>query len=324
MVYIWERGMSKTVMITGGAGFVGSNLTRYLLDQGDCRVVVYDNFFNGKHEFLPHTHAHLVIVQGDLQDTGFLQKVIAKNKPGTIFHLAALHFIPYCNSHPLETIRVNVEGTESVLEACTDSNVEKVVYASTAAIYGIQEGVNREDHPAKPMDIYGNTKYFGEHLVRVFHEKTNKTCVVARFFNIYGPNETNPHVIPAIFDQLKNSNGSIKLGNLKPKRDYIYVLDVVKALLAIDQRFDHGFEVFNVGTGREYSVTDLVETIGRVLHRDIRIEVEASRVRKQERLHLLAGIEKIRSRLNWQPEEDLESGLRKLIEIEYPELLDNR
>ncbi|NOY76239.1 MAG: NAD-dependent epimerase/dehydratase family protein [Calditrichaeota bacterium] len=309
----------KMALVTGGAGFLGSNLTQFLLENG-YNVVVYDNFFNGKREFLPENDPNLEIVEGDLRETQRLKETIQEFQPQTIFHLAALHFIPYCNAHPIETIQVNVEGTESVLEAAQDGPVEKVIYASTAAVYGIFDDFNLEEHRPWPMDIYGDTKYFGEHLMRLFHEKTGKTGVVARLFNLFGPNETNPHVIPEILDQLRKGD-TVHLGNLKPKRDYIYVLDVAKALFQMDQKFSNGLHTFNVGTGHEYSVDELVKTVADILGRDVTIEIDPARVRKQERLHLVAGIDKIKKELGWQPEEDLFNGLKKLIEIDYSDLL---
>ncbi len=311
----------KTALITGGAGFLGSNLTHFLLEH-EYRVIVYDNFFNGKREFLPETNPNLEIIEGDLRDTALLRQTIDHYKPTTIFHLAALHFIPYCNAHPIETIQVNVEGTESVLEAAAESSVKKLIYASTAAVYGIYDDYNYEDHRPWPMDIYGDTKYFGEHLIRLFHEKTGITSVVARLFNLFGPNETNPHVIPEILNQLRESN-TVFLGNLRPKRDYIYVLDVAKALFSMEQKFLDGIDTFNVGTGKEYAVDQLVDTVGDILGREISIEIDPKRVRKQERLHLVASIDKIKSKLGWEPEENLFSGLKKLIEIDYSDLLSN-
>lgn len=309
----------KTAVVTGGAGFLGSNLTDFLLNN-QYKVIVYDNFFNGKREFLPEKNPNLHIVKADIRQTESLKKTIQEFHPETIFHLAALHFIPYCNAHPIETIQVNVEGTESVLEAAQDSSVEKIIYASTAAVYGIFDDFNQEEHRPWPMDIYGDTKYFGEHLLRLFHEKTGKTAVVARLFNLFGPNETNPHVIPEILDQLQKGN-TVHLGNLKPKRDYIYVLDVVKALFVMDQKYSDGLGTFNVGTGHEYAVDELVNTIADIIGRKTAIEIDPDRVRKQERLHLVAAIDKIKQELGWQPEEDLFSGLKKLIEIDYPDLL---
>lgn len=311
--------MTKTILVTGGAGFVGSNLTIALLEK-NFRVVVLDNFFNGKREFLPD-HTNLTIVEGDIRNSQLVRNTIMTNSVDSIYHLAALHFIPYCNAHPQETIQVNVEGTESILQASIETSVQKIVYASTAAIYGIYDDFNLENHQPDPMDIYGNTKLFGEYLLRTTCSQFGIQGAIARLFNIYGPNETNSHIIPEILDQLKAGNYTINLGNLQPRRDYIYVADVVSALMQLEEKSTKKIEAYNVGTGEEYSVENLVDIVSEIVNRKIQVEIEPARVRKQERMHLLAGIGSIRSRTGWNPEYKIMSGLRKLIEIEYPELL---
>ena len=311
--------MRKIALVTGGAGFVGSNLVQRLLDQ-NWMVLSYDNFLNGKREFLTPDNSNLKILKGDIRDRDKLKSIMDKFHPQVVFHLAALHFIPYCNSNPYETILVNVAGTESVLEACENSSVKKFIYASTAAVYGISDKANLELDFPKPMDIYGITKNCGEHLVHLFYEKTNIPSVAARLFNIYGPHETNPHIIPEILNQV-NLDKKVYLGNLAPKRDYIYVGDVVKALMMIENNFHTGFDVFNVGTGKEYSVKELVEIIGGLLNEDISIEVDKNRVRQQERMHLVADVQKIKNVIGWESEESIETGLQKLINLEYSHLL---
>src|SRR6266540_5040389 len=190
---------SETSLVTGGAGFIGSELVRQLLDEGQ-KVIVYDNLSFGRRSNLPPSK-NLRLVKGDLVDTGKLHAVLKQWKPHTVFHLAALHFIPYCNSHPQETVRVNVEGTESVLQACRNTSVECLIYASTAAVFGIRSGHHRESEEAAPVDIYGLTKFFGECLVRKFHAETAIRCRIGRLFNGYGRRETSPHVIPEIVEQ---------------------------------------------------------------------------------------------------------------------------
>lgn len=311
--------MRKIALVTGGAGFVGSNLVEYLLDQ-NWSVLCYDNFLNGKKKFLPIDNVNLEILEGDIRDTVELKSIVNKFHPQVVFHLAALHFIPFCNSNPHETVLVNVAGTESVLEACEHSSVQKFIYASTAAVYGISEKANSESDFPNPMDIYGITKNCGEQLVHLFFEKTSVTSAVARLFNIYGPHETNPHIIPEILEQLTLGE-KVYLGNLAPKRDYIYVGDVVKALMMIESNFNEGYGIFNVGTGKEYSVKELVEIIGGLLNENISIEVDENKVRQQERMHLIANIHKIKSIIGWESEESIETGLQKLINLEYSHLM---
>lgn len=313
-------GDSKKVLVTGGAGFIGSSLVRKLLSR-DTEVIVYDSFFTGKKEFLPLEKENLHIVQGTLLDVDKLKKSFMDYRPSVVYHLAALHYIPYCNANPVETVMVNVGGTESVLAACRDVNIEKFVFASTAAVYAINEYSNSEKDDVLPLDIYGATKYFGEHLVRLFNASCGVPCVVARLFNVYGPNETNDHVIPAILKQLVKSH-RIRLGNLEPKRDYIFVEDVARALTLLSEESNTAVEIFNVGSGCEYSVTDLVKVIRELTEIDIQVEQEGSRTRKSDRLHLLADISKIDQITGWRPKFGLIEGLEALIRAEYRKLIE--
>lgn len=305
---------NNMVLVTGGAGFLGSCLVKKLLTM-DREVVVYDNFFTGKQEFLPKS-AHLHVVEGTILDVDGLKSLLQKYKPSAVYHLAALHYIPYCNANPTETVNVNVGGTQSLIEACSEFVVERLIFASTAAVYAINEQANSEDHTVLPLDIYGATKYFGEHLVRLYQEKSSVPCRVARLFNIYGPNETNDHVIPAILGQLMRGP-KIKLGNLEPKRDYIYVEDVAEALMVLENNCTASFDKFNVGSGKEYSVCELIDVIRESTGKTIQVEQEASRTRKTDRLHLLANITKIKDATGWQPKYSVHKGLKALIARDY-------
>lgn len=312
---------NNVFLVTGGAGFVGSSLVKMLLAR-NSGVVVYDNFSTGRKEFLPLDNEQLHIVEGDITDISKLKKVFEEFKPSVVYHLAALHYIPYCNANPLETVMVNVNGTETLIECCQRAEIEKFIFTSSAAVYGINDRSNSEEDPVIPLDIYGNTKYFGEHLVRLYHSTSKVPCVVARLFNVYGCNETNDHVVPAILEQLKD-NAQIKLGNMEPKRDYIYVEDVSKALISIEENCNGPFDIFNVGTGKEYSVIDLIKIISGLTSIDIQVQQEASRKRNSDRLHLLADITRITRATGWQPEYEIHQGLESLITAEYSGLIKN-
>lgn len=304
------------MLVTGGAGFVGCHLTQRIVERGD-EVQVFDNFFTGRREFLSPLNGALSIFEGDLRSWEDVSRAVQAFRPDIVFHLAALHYIPYCNEHPVETIAVNVAGTETLLQVCQKFEVERFIFASSAAVYPIYDKANVEDAPIYPTDIYGNTKYFGEHLVRAYHERTGTSCSVGRLFNVYGPKETNPHVIPAILDQVKEGGQVLELGNLEPKRDYIFVEDVVTAFLALEEHAAD-FDTFNIGTGREYSVQELVDIISAIIGRRLSVRQSEARKRKSDRLHLVADIHKIQEMTGWKPEFDLYSGMKRLIEHELP------
>jgi Nucleoside-diphosphate-sugar epimerases len=168
------------------------------------------------------------------------------------------------------------------------------------------------------MDIYGRTKLVGEDLVELFHEETGVEAVSARLFNAYGPNETNDHLIPAILEQIDDGSREIDLGNLTPKRDFVYVGDVARALqtLATAEAFDAGYRAYNIGTGEAYSVREVVAHVSEALGEEITIAQDDDRVRESDRPHLEADIGRIESELGWSPEHPLTEGLEHLLEAE--------
>ena len=300
----------QTSLVTGGAGFIGSELVRQLLEDGE-KVIVYDNFSFGRRSNLPE-HKNLEVVEGDIVDIEGLQRAFDKYSPSKVFHLAALHFIPYCIKHPQETIRVNVEGTLNVLEACKKGPVKGLVYASSAAVYPVRDIPHHESDLPGPLEIYGMSKLFGEHLVKSFHSDTGVQSYVARFFNGYGPRETNPHVIPEILEQVSHSD-QIRLGNVEPKRDYIHTSDISRAVRMMAGKGTSGLEVFNVGTGEGISVREIVDLIADILKRPLEIVSDDSRKRKVERYQLVSDISKIRNELGWKPQISFRDGLLDLL-----------
>jgi UDP-glucose 4-epimerase len=302
----------QSILVSGGCGFVGSAVVSQLLADGDIpRIVVFDNLFNGRRDFLPES-PRLAIYDGDVRDGEAIHRVVAEERPEFVIHLAALHFIPYCNAHPAQTLEVNVVGTQNLLDACRVHAPAKIVAASSMAVYPIKEGPNHEEDSPGPTDIYGLSKWINEQQLELFAQQTNIPCAAARLSNIYGPNETNPHVIPEIFAQVADGQSELSLGNIKPQRDYIYVSDVARALLAIALGCRQQFRVYNVGTGMEYSVEEIVTRLARLSGRPLQIRVASDRVRKADRMHLLADRRRISEELGWHPEYTLDRGLAEL------------
>jgi UDP-glucose 4-epimerase len=302
----------KRVLVTGAAGFVGIPVTRHLLERG-FEVVVLDNFSVGSRELLEETIEPAAILDVDLRDAAGVRRAVAEAAPWGVMHLAAIHFIPYCVAHPAEAVAVNVAGTQHLLDALLDVAPQRLVFASTADVYEPSETPHEETHAVGPINVYGATKLIGEQLVGFHRERQPELeTVVARMFNVYGPGETNPHVMPAIFDQLQTSR-TLSLGNLSPRRDYIYVEDMAAALVGLLVGAPDGSTV-NVGTGRSTSVKELVRSLETLLGERIEILVDPDRVRPSDRPRLQAGTERRRSILPEFEPVALGDGLRATLE----------
>ncbi|MBL7916319.1 MAG: UDP-glucose 4-epimerase [Bacteroidetes bacterium ADurb.Bin397] len=301
--------MSK-ILITGGAGFIGSAVIRHL-QQFNNEIFVIDNLSFGNREFISVPDANFF--HEDILNRDRMVKIIGNIKPDYVIHLAAVHFIPYCNEHPYESSNINIRGTMHILEAARLAGVQKVFFASTAAVYPIYDEAVTEQHVVGPLDIYGLSKLTGEHLCNEFHLMTGIPTVICRFFNAFGPNETNPHLIPEIQKQILGGNRKIKLGNLTPKRDFIHTYDMANAVHTLLDKTASGIHTYNLGRGIEYSVTEIVDAFSEAIGEKIEIEVDPARVRKVERMHLLADVTKLKS-LGWQPKTGIEDGIRTLVE----------
>lgn len=304
--------MSKKILVTGGAGFIGSAIIRDLR-QRDYEIFVIDNLSFGRREFIDIDDDHFFKI--DIRDKEKIATTFKQVDPAWIIHLAAIHFIPYCNENPFEASDINIRGTINILEAAQKcENLEKLLFASTAAVYPIYDEAITEEHKVEPLDIYGLSKLTGEHLCKEFYLETNIDTVVCRFFNAFGPNETNPHLIPEIQEQINSGKRTINLGNLDPKRDFIHTYDMARAVRMLMEQEDLQYDIFNLGRGIEYSVREIVEAFERQLGEDIKIEVEQSRVRKTDRMHLLADVSKLKEKTGWEPEWSIDQGIETMIQ----------
>lgn len=299
------------ILITGGAGFIGSAVVPELKGSGN-EIYVLDNLSFGRREFIEIPDDHFF--REDIRDKNAVESVLREVNPDIVVHLAAIHFIPYCNQHPFEAADTNIRGTMNVIEGCKRiTSLKKVFFASTAAVYPICDDAVNEEHSQLPLDIYGISKLTGEHLFKKFWLETGVDTVVCRFFNAFGPNETNPHLIPEIEKQLRNGMRTIKLGNLTPKRDFIHTHDMASAVRILLEMDHPGYDIFNLGRGIEYSVVEIVEAFERQLNEKIKIEVDPERVRKVEREHLLADVNKLKS-VGWIPRWGIDEGIKDLID----------
>ena len=300
----------KKILVTGGAGFIGSAIIKHFQEQGH-EIHVIDDLSFGDRDFVDVPDANFY--QDDILHREKIFKILAAVQPNWVIHLAAIHFIPYCNEHPYKAANINIQGTMNVLDATAEVGAGKVLFASTAAVYPISDNAMKEIDAIGPLDIYGVSKLAGERISQEFQQRTGIPTIICRFFNAFGPNETNPHLIPEIQEQVNQGRRTIDLGNTKPKRDFIHTYDMANAIDKLMDLDIEGVEVFNLGRGIEYSVEEIVEAFERELGERITINVDPSRVRKTERMHLLADVSKLKQRTGWEPEWGIDEGVRTLI-----------
>ena len=297
-------------LVTGGCGFLGSALVRRLLAES-CEVVVVDDLSRGSPENLGPSHDHVLVVRQDVASG--LGQVFATFQPQAVFHLAALHFIPDCDADPARCLRVNVDGTRAVLEATASLREPAcLVLASSAAVYAPADGPLHEEDPLGPVDVYGYSKRWAEELAASFAARTGTAVGIARLFNVFGPGETNAHFIPSVICQLKDG-GSVRLGNLASKRDYVFVDDAAEALLRLAWHGRDGQSAtVNVGSGRACAGHEVMAALAGLTPAaaDVAPVIDPSRLRPVDRPVLLADPTLAQKLLDWTPRTGLLDGLR--------------
>jgi UDP-glucose 4-epimerase len=298
------------IVVTGGAGFIGSHLVERLAAAGDD-VVVLDNLSRGRREWLP---PGTKLDELDIRDGPALRQALAEIAPETIVHLAAMHYIPSVEDAPTLASEINVGGTRMLLDALAPDPPKVFVFASTAAVYPDRTGPIAESCAPAPIDLYGRTKLEGERSVAEFAAETGTRGIIARIFNVIGTRETNPHVVPEVVEQLRGHAGPMRLGNLQTRRDYTDARDVAAALHhLLTAPPPHTADTFNIGSERSTSVADLVRACEAILGRSIEVEVEQRKLRAQDRAELVADATLLRETTGWRPTRSLRETLAELL-----------
>jgi nucleoside-diphosphate-sugar epimerase len=260
-----------TSLVTGGGGFIGSHLVDALLARGDV-VRVLDNFSTGKRENLQHNIEKIQLLTGDLRDSEVIREAV--QGVDFIFHQAAFVSVPQSMKDPESCFDINVNGTGSLLAAAKGAGVKRVVLASSAAVYGENEAVPlSEDEEPDPLSPYAASKSINEIYARLFTKHLGLNVVALRYFNVYGPRQ-NPAsdyaaVVPIFIKILEDEGEPVIFGDGLQTRDFVYIADVVQANIQASESLKAPGKVFNICSGQEISLLDLLEKLSTIYNRKI-------------------------------------------------------
>jgi nucleoside-diphosphate-sugar epimerase len=304
-------------LVTGGAGFIGSHIAETLLKQGET-VRIFDNLLTGKQtnlDVLCSYGRQVEIIDGDLRDVQAVKKAVAGVE--VVFHQAALASVPRSIADPVNSLEININGTQNILLAARDAKVRRVVYASSSSVYGNTPTLPKhEAMPTAPMSPYAVQKLTGELLCGVFTRIYGLETVALRYFNVFGPRQdpTSEYaaVIPRFLTALLADQPPIVFGDGEQTRDFTFIANVVQANLLAATAPEAVGEAMNIGCGTSVSLNEVLRIAGELLNKQIRAEYRDPRpgdVRDS-----LADISKARRLLNYQPTVSFREGLALTIE----------
>lgn len=284
----------KRISVTGENGFVGRHLVNALKELGSFVLMLRD-----------HAGNRLDIRKKDL----FQGRIDELKDLDVIYHLAARTSINSSYENPRATYETNVLGTLNILELCRLYDIDKIVYASSY-VYGIPQYLPVDEmHRTDPLNPYSRSKLIGEELCRSYHDDFGIKCIILRPFNIYGPGQGASFLIPEMIMGL--SHGELILRDPEPKRDFVYITDIIDAYVKAGE-YKGDYDVFNIGSGKSYSVKEIMDKIIKISGSEIRVFYKGER-RRNEIMDCYANIEKAERILGWCPRIDIDEGLRLIL-----------
>lgn len=290
----------KKIVITGHSGFIGRHLVQFLKDKYEIIGISKKNPLK--------KDLDIINIKKDVR------KLNLNDLPSNfdcIIHLAGFTDVQYCQENPSKCFDVNIKGTQNMLEMARQKK-SKFIFISTSHVYGIPKKLPiSETHPTNPISIYAHSKSIGEILCKSYSENYHLDVSIARIFSVYGPLGPPHHVITKIIKHLINKR-KLQLGNLFPKRDFIYIQDVISAIYAVIKRTG-GFDVYNIGTGKSSSVNEVITNLTKITKKNIKIQTDVSKIRKFEIKEIRSDSSKIMS-LGWKPKIELYKGLKMTVQ----------
>jgi len=307
------------VLVTGAGGFIGSHLTEELVRQGEeVRAFVRYNSRNQKGllEDLPEEiKDQIEVIPGDLKDPDGVKKAVRGCKK--VFHLGALIAIPYSYFHPFNFVQTNVVGTAHLLNACLEEDsVEHIIHTSTSEVYGTAQYVPiDEKHPLQAQSPYAASKIAADKLAESYYLSFGLPVAIIRPFNTFGPRQSLRAIIPTIISQAIEDK-KIRLGNLGPRRDFLYVKDTIRGFIQFGRCNEAIGKAVNIGTGKDISIEELVKMVLSLMEKQGEVETEERRIRpdKSEVMQLLSDTRLAQKLFKWEPRYTLEEGLKETIE----------
>ena len=296
------------VLVTGGAGFIGSEMIRQLLEK-KAIVTVLDNFASGKKQYLP-SNKKLKIITGDIVDEKIVKKAVKDQE--IVYNLAALPFIPDSYHYPVDFFKTNTIGNLNVLwESIKSKSIEVFIQISTSEAYGsAQYSPMDENHPTTPYSTYAVSKLAADRAAFTLHKENGIPVVVIRPFNTYGPRFTQPYIIPEIINQLLSGVKELSLGNINATRDFTFVQDTVNGFLKAANEKKAIGEIINIGSGTEIKMQELAQKIIKISGKNVKIKIDESRLRPYDVNRLICDNKKAKKLLKWKPLISMDEGLK--------------
>ncbi|OVE76288.1 NAD-dependent dehydratase [bacterium E08(2017)] len=307
---------SKSVLVTGADGFIGSHLTQILKGQGcNVRALVQYNSFNSWGWLDEIDLEDVEVVCGDVRDPDFCRSIVSGMD--IVFNLAALIAIPYSYTAPGSYVDTNIKGTLGICQAARDSGCSRVVQTSTSEVYGTAQYVPiDEKHPLQPQSPYSASKIGSDMLAMSFYNAFDLPVSIARPFNTYGPRQSCRAIIPSIITQIADGKKQIMIGDVSPTRDFNFVEDTCEGMIAVAQSDKTIGEAVNIGSGVEVSIGDTLNMIKDIMDSDVEYVVDDQRLRpeKSEVFRLCCDNSKLKELTGFEHKHKLEAGLRLTID----------